>query len=229
MTDEKREEKTETKAAKPGKTPNMRELEARLNAQEEAANERMDNLEASVGDMANNVESILDAIKGMSAQNRGAVGASIVEPMEMHSGGDGDVASIDLSGAAEIEVEEVDRRVDDPAMMQKLERMKFDMEPITIHVHEVSDEYADQMFDAAVNGKSYLFVRNREYTVPRCVVEVLAQAKPFTYRNEEYTDGDGVKKVRYPRSTGLRYPFSVIHDPNPMGKDWLRSVMSRTH
>ena len=156
-----------------------------------------------------------------------APNTGIVEPMEMHQGAgvaefdeDADHAELDLHL-------ETGKDLEDPYQRQKMEYERFMHETVRIQVHETAEEDADQIFDLAVNNRRIVLRRGEIKDVPRWAVETLARAKPATYANEEYIDRDGIRKVRYPMRQGVRYPFSVIHDPNPKGPDWLASVLTQ--
>lgn len=155
-----------------------------------------------------------------------------IEPLEEQIGQDG-VSEFkeDLSGSMLIGAEEpelVKPRPDSMeslAMKDKLANLEFMEDMVTIHIHDTAEKNADQIFEVAVNGsKRQVFVRGQQYTVKRYIVEGLARAKPVHYDNEEYEE-NGIKGTRYPSRTGLRYGFSVIHDPHPRGVDWLRAVL----
>lgn len=116
--------------------------------------------------------------------------------------------------------------LDDPNMMKKLDIMKFMEEPVAVEIHEVADEQADIGFAIWVNGQSEVFRRGERKTVKRKFVEGLARAKKTGYGNQLRVNRDtGEQEYIYPSKTGLRYPFSVVHDANRMGADWLKAVL----
>lgn len=111
---------------------------------------------------------------------------------------------------------------------EKMAALKFDEEPVTVHIHETSDEQADANFSISVGGKSEVFFRGETKTVQRKFVEGLCRAKPVGFRWEEYTRNDGSRAVRYPSRTGLRYPFSIIKDANPRGgQEWANRLIKQ--
>lgn len=111
---------------------------------------------------------------------------------------------------------------------EKLDALNFDNEPVTVHIHETSDEQSDSNFSISVGGRSMVFRRGESKTVPRKFVEGLCRAKPVGFRWEEYTRDDGSRAVRYPSRTGLRYPFSIINDPNPRGgQEWANRIIKQ--
>lgn len=150
-----------------------------------------------------------------------------IEPLEEQIGQDGDVTIEEDTGGDAILVKPNQEPVDSMAAKEKFANLKFMEDKITIHIHDTAEKDADPRFEVAVNGRGFVFERGKQYTVPRYIVEGLARAKPVHFRNQEYTDEDGVKGVKWPSSTGLRYGFSVIQDPHPRGGDWLKSVLAQ--
>lgn len=115
--------------------------------------------------------------------------------------------------------------LDDPRMIAKADLERFMNEPVTVEIHEVSEDQADQVFEVFSNGQVEVFRRGERKTVKRKFVESLARAKKTGYQNVEYTDENGVRGFKYPAKTGLRYPFAVLEDANPRGRDWLNAVL----
>ena len=149
-----------------------------------------------------------------------------MEPLEEEIGQDGDVTVVESKdGEATILVKPDQEPIEDPAAKEKMANLQFMEDMITIQIHDTAEKDADPLFEVSVNGRSQIFERGLVYTVPRYIVEGLARAKPVHYRNEEYTTDEGIRAVKWPSSTGLRYGFSVIQDPHPRGRDWLRSVL----
>ena len=119
------------------------------------------------------------------------------------------------------------REVDVWAAKQKAENIAFMKQMCTIHIQHSSDRQADKLFSIGVNGRQWSFERNKEYTVPRYVVEGLLRAKPMTYGNEEYTKLNGERDVRWPIQQGCRYPFALVRDAYPKAFEWMRYVMAQ--
>ena len=65
--------------------------------------------------------------------------------------------------------------------------------------------------------------------VKRKFVEVLAKSKITTYSQEKYRDNDGNESYRQIPHTAVRYPFSMVEDANPRGRDWLKSILQAQH
>jgi hypothetical protein len=116
--------------------------------------------------------------------------------------------------------------LDDPNMIKKADILRFMEDMVTVEISEVSEDQADIAFPIMVDGKTELFRRGERKAVKRYFVEGLARAKKTGYRNQLVVDRQtGEQTYEYPAKTGLRYPFSVIHDPSPRGADWLKAVL----
>lgn len=157
-----------------------------------------------------------------------------IEPMEMlpkdrvHEFKESDLGA-NATPNAEMVAEQVEIvPASELARRDKIAALAFDNEPVTVHVHETSDEQADANFSISVGGKSEVFFRGETKTVARKFVEGLARAKPVGFRWEEYTRSDGTRAVRYPARTGLRYPFSIVKDANPRGgQEWVNRIIQQ--
>ena len=125
--------------------------------------------------------------------------------------------------SAVIEFAAFDAKNPDQAAKAKLDMLAFMNESVSIHIMETSEQQADQVFEVAVNGKGMVMRRGGDYTLPRYYVETLARARPVHYKNQEYQDQEGVKRVRWPAKRGERYPFSVTED-TAKGREWLKRL-----
>ena len=114
----------------------------------------------------------------------------------------------------------------DAAKKHKADILAFMNEPVLVEVATTTDKYEPQFVQLWNDGRIQVIPRGIPTTVKRKYVEVLARMKTDTFRNEEYRDPDGNNSVRWPKTTGLRYPFAVIQDDNPKGMAWLRSIPS---
>lgn len=63
-------------------------------------------------------------------------------------------------------------------------------------------------------------------TVKRMYVERLARARTTNYGNVERVNAQGDKEYVYPKTSALKYPFTVLQDNNPKGPSWLRALLS---
>lgn len=123
-----------------------------------------------------------------------------------------------------VDLELVRGTMNDTANIELVELEQFMNEKVKIKIHTSSDENAQNIFEASVNGRSFLLYRGGEFVVPRYIVELLARCKPIHYKNVEFVDpADGIRKVRYDGNTGLRFQFDVIGDSN-RGRHWLAEI-----
>jgi len=145
------------------------------------------------------------------------------EPMEQQIGQDGVTAMDTITG-------ELDRpgitNPDSPEFNDKMAMEAFMQEPVTVLIQHTNEEHEAPYFEISVNGTREIFHRGEQKTVKRLFVEGLARAKPVKFRNEEYMR-EGIRTVRWPSTTGLRYPFSVVEDRNPKGPAWLKAVLAQ--
>lgn len=126
----------------------------------------------------------------------------------------------------DIKVDEVEVVSDVMAAKKKAEILAFMEEMMTIEVATSTDKFAEPVVEVWNDGRVQRFIRGQEMTVKRKYVEVLARAKPDGFGSQEFTDGDGNRSYRYPKTTSLKYPFRVIRDDNPRGADWLRGILN---
>lgn len=128
------------------------------------------------------------------------------------------------TGPAQLEPQIVEP-VDGPVSKDFLDALKFMDEELTIIVQDTEDKNATPLVETWCNGRSQFFIRGQAQTVKRRYVEVLARSKGTRYRQEHYKDANGNDAIRNIPVTSLRYPFTVIHDPNPNGPEWLKQVL----
>jgi hypothetical protein len=167
---------------------------------------------------------MMGLLNGMSAQNRPTAMSPTIESEEVNLSGEFVAEFTDLG--LELIVPS-DGTLDDPAVRAKAERLAFDAMIVKIKIHEGAEDQADQVVPVWVNGRPFHMQRGGTYDVPRYVVELLASARPMTYRNVMHTDGQGIKSFKYPMSQGTRYPFSIIQDSYKDSARWLAAIESR--
>lgn len=147
-----------------------------------------------------------------------------IDTTEEKIGQDG-VAVLASTGKAKIEHSEIEI-VDGPEWKEKAANLAFMEEPVTIMVHTTTDKNAAPFVEVWNDGRVQRFLRGKEQTVKRKFIEVLARAKADSYQSQEFMDRDGNMNFRYPKTTSLKYPFSVVRDENPKGHDWLKKVLA---
>lgn len=104
-------------------------------------------------------------------------------------------------------------------------QLAFMEEPVDIMVHETTDPNEQMLVDVYCNGIPQRFIRGQVQTVKRKYVEILARAKQTSISTKTVTTTDDVIN-RIDKHTALRYPFSIVSDPNPKGAAWLKSVLA---
>ena len=136
------------------------------------------------------------------------------------------VATMSIKGDAAIEKSDIQVVENVDAGMKKAEMLAFMEELVTVVVHTTTDKNAEPVVHVANGGRNQFFPRGQEVTCKRKYIEVLARAKADSFRNEEYRDHEGNLGMRYPKSTSLKYPFSILRDDNPRGPQWLKTVLA---
>lgn len=116
--------------------------------------------------------------------------------------------------------------VDKPLPADAIEAEAFMNEPVTIVVNPSQDPDDPKLVQVGVNGVTQFVPRGEPITLKRKYVEVLARAKrtDFAQTLDERQGEAGFNQVRSMHS--LRFPFSMIHDPNPRGGAWLTGVLA---
>lgn len=118
--------------------------------------------------------------------------------------------------------------IEKPWKKEKLEIEKFMRDELTVIIHESTnplDHPRPEIQNVGGAMNPFVFIRGREMKVKRYIVEVLARMKKTRFENKKITDDQGIDHYTYPQHSGLVYPFSVLHDPDPRGRDWLRAIL----
>lgn len=117
---------------------------------------------------------------------------------------------------------------DKPIQDDYAKALAFSEEKITIMLNDDNDPNAENPVQVACNGVNQFFLRGQPQEVKRKYVEILARAKRTRIATPEVTDASGSRTNQIRQSTSLRYPFTVLNDPNPRGPAWLRGLLSET-
>lgn len=117
--------------------------------------------------------------------------------------------------------------INSPQFKDKERINRFMHEKVKVHIHESNNDLDVGAFFVSVNNKSVTFRFGETKVVPRYIIEQLARAKPVHYANVQKTGSDGVEYIANPGTRGLRYPFSVLQDDNPIGQSWLNVVLAQ--
>jgi hypothetical protein len=76
-----------------------------------------------------------------------------------------------------------------------------------------------------VNNHYQIFPRGAQVKCKRKYVEALSRCVRTTYEQKLVDPSDLTSHRMFPTTT-MFYPFSVIHDPNPMGAEWLKRILA---
>lgn len=115
---------------------------------------------------------------------------------------------------------------DGPVIDEYAKELAFMEEPVTIIVHETSNENEAPLVDVYVQGVPQFFIRGEQCTVKRKYVECLVRAKPIAISTDvrERNSENPLNLIH--KKSALRYPFSIVEDRNPNGPAWLRKIMA---
>lgn len=136
-----------------------------------------------------------------------------------------------------IDHEQIIVPVDGPMGMNQVEMLAFAEEPITIRITPSNEKNAPVVVDCWVNGKgAEVFVNGKWFEfgcipVARAVitkrkyVEVLARSKVDNVSTRTGSTNDEKPENSIDRSTSSKTTFSVLHDKNPAGAEWLTRLL----
>ena len=131
----------------------------------------------------------------------------------------------DLPAQGKARLESADLVVaEQPVSKEKLDALKFNEDVLTILVHDTTNPADEPIVEVWNDGTPQRFQRGKEQQVKRKYVEVLARAKNTTYTQRKLPDNAGYQNIPH---TALRYPFSVVSDPNPRGAAWLKALLAQ--
>ena len=102
--------------------------------------------------------------------------------------------------------------------------LEFMEELVEVEVHESTDPNAEPIIDLYCNGVPQRLIRGVPHAVKRKFVQILANARQTSMTTTTKVDGDNVVN-RINKHSALRYPFRVVRDDNPRGRDWLRNTL----
>ncbi len=105
---------------------------------------------------------------------------------------------------------------------RKQAMLRFMEEMVCVVVSESTNDNEQMVFPLSVNGRTIYITRGEPTWIKRYYVDNLCNAKPADYKIRVVKDADGDVLNRATRSSALAYPFTVVEDRNPRGRDWLR-------
>jgi len=101
----------------------------------------------------------------------------------------------------------------------------FMNETLVIMVFEDNQEGSLPTVEPTVKGMKQVIVRGVQSKVKRKYVEVLARSRTTKYDQIQRDMADPSSRFMRPKAK-MSYPFSVLHDPNPRGRDWLKAILA---
>lgn len=113
-------------------------------------------------------------------------------------------------------------RVSENDFANTAELEAFMNEKIKIVVHESQIEGALEIITPTVNQLNQPIVRGVASWVKRKYVEALARGRDT--KLDQIMDPYQKERIKNVQKSILSYPFSVIEDRNPNGREWLKSI-----
>ncbi len=113
----------------------------------------------------------------------------------------------------------------DSVQLTDIDSIKFMNEKIEIQLNpgNAADE---QTVQVSVNGVNQFFIRGAKQWVKRMFVNVLAGAKVEHITTVGFKDAMGNDGTKIQKMQVLKYPFTVINDPSPQGRQWLEAALA---
>jgi len=145
----------------------------------------------------------------------------VVDTDNMHVGQSIDRKIDEIRSDFSQTVEPIEKPLHDDYMKE----LAFMEEPVTIIVHETTDDNEPNPVQVGCNGKFVAFFRGQPTTVKRKFVDCLI-VKKTTVATPEITNGAGERTFTIKSRSALKYPFQIVEDKNPKGVEWLRRRMA---
>lgn len=126
--------------------------------------------------------------------------------------------------------------VGDPGPIEKVAETEFHKkaieleafmnEYITVVVHSDTNDNAVEMPLVTVGQLNQGFIRGQNQKVKRKYVEALARGRITKY-TQKTPDPMRPENIQMEERTALVYPFTVVDDPNPIGREWLENILAQ--
>ena len=100
----------------------------------------------------------------------------------------------------------------------------FMHEPVVIRIHSSRDPNDPPLVFVGDNGDIRWLPREKNVKIPRKFVERLAAAQEVRYEQTENPDPRSDDMKLTTKKIASSYSFSVINDPSPYGRRWLRRI-----
>ena len=100
----------------------------------------------------------------------------------------------------------------------------FMEEKVKILIYKDPTPGAYDVITITVNGLNQSVVRGIPSVIKRKYVESLARGRTTFYR-QHTPDSSRPEMIQLVAENALTYPFEMIEDKNPRGRDWLNSIL----
>ena len=117
--------------------------------------------------------------------------------------------------------------IDTPVPKDTLAAHAFFEELVEIEIPSTGAVEEEAVIQLSCNNVNQFILRDVPTMVRRKYVEILARAKTENITTPEYQDANGNRATRVKKAQGLRYPFRIISDSNPLGASWLKNVLAQ--
>lgn len=114
-----------------------------------------------------------------------------------------------------------DKEIDEAAR-----QAAFCEEQVTILLHSTTDDNAPPHVVVGVNGVNHPVFRGTPTLIKRKFVEVLARCKETRYTQPQRDMGNPEAGNQLVGRTALAYPFDLLEDKNPLGREWLNRILA---
>lgn len=110
--------------------------------------------------------------------------------------------------------------------VEQAEQERFMAEELLVHLMEPANDSEPLYAEVTVNGDYFCARRGQEVKMKRYHVAALAHAKSARIGQRRLVSSDGSMGFQETSTLGTSYPFAVMHDPNPKGPRWLKTLMA---
>ena len=125
--------------------------------------------------------------------------------------------------------------IGDPPPIEKVSESDFSSaaklsafmnEILTVVVADDAGENSIEVPCVNVNGLNQAFIRGQVQKVKRKYVEQLARTRVTKYE-QKTPDPSKPENIQMVEKTALKYPFTVMFDPSPNGREWLQAILKQ--
>ena len=237
MTDTAAKSKKKT-AAKPKGAPkslSLKKLDTKIESARDSTENALEELEQKIvslseaaADQAKSNDAILEFMKQQSSRaidHPVALNRKMVEVNKSEQ----DLGEYAAAGDSQIILGQFD--INSQQFQDKAKILAFMEEEVIVYIQPSMTDQEVSSFMVGVNGIEETFHFGQQKAIKRKFVEGLARAKPLSYGEEKIqvkTVNGMVDQIINPATPGMRYPFTVIHDPSPIGLSWLQVVLAQS-